>query len=207
MKYNKEFKRLLETDEFICKIPNTSTVVLSYDKWKKRIKCASVHFVLNWRLFLTKECIAIDQAIFSKHQPCSSTWFGCMRQRSVLSNEQKVRLCEMNKRTLYKICKKIDKQALKSSAFVARLWYTNMMSNHVFKFLDSKELVEMKLKLGQITADCPICFEPIQATSSIVTRCGHIICGDCCSHMWGASVSLAEASKKGMHCPLCRSLV
>jgi len=55
-----------------------------------------------------------------------------------------------------------------------------------------KKFIEMFEKLGELT-DCPICFEGLLKSESVVLNCGHIICKSC----------KEKLTKK--ECPICRS--
>jgi hypothetical protein len=224
MKYNKEFKQLLVTDEVIRNLPDASSVLLSYDKWKQRIKRPGVHFTLNWRLFLTRECADVDKAIFDfDKRLCSGRgmgmgmcmgWIGgllktlgcmgctgcmgcmgCMNDESRgLSDDEKARLCDLNKRTMYKICKKIDKRLLKKGS-AARSFYAKSVSQQAFRFLGGTDLVHIQIQKHK--PECPVCFD-VLTTDCVVTKCCHAFCKGCAERMW------ADSSKK-MLCPICRS--
>lgn len=49
--------------------------------------------------------------------------------------------------------------------------------------------------------DCPLCFEPVTATDSIVTNCKHSFCGTCIN---GYATAIKHNTKKP-NCPMCRT--
>jgi hypothetical protein len=51
------------------------------------------------------------------------------------------------------------------------------------------------------SCDCPLCFEPITATDSIVTNCKHSFCGSCIN---GYANAIKHNTKKP-NCPMCRA--
>lgn len=195
MKYNKVFKRMLEDDDVIRNIENKKKLLLSYDAWKQQIKRSTAHFALNWRLFLSKECSTIDETIFGRK--AQYTW--CFHSNiRILTDIEKIRICDLNKTTLYKICKKIDKQMLKGRGREARSWYENACSKRLFRFLGGQEIAKIKVQMGMIDPECPVCWETIvlpndskfQNLDIFVTRCGHVFCSVCAGRM--------------KHCAMCR---
>lgn len=211
MKYNKEFKKLMETDHVLCNLPDIPSVLISYDRWKQCIKAPSMHFSLNWRLYLAKECGAVDSAIFEKRSSCWRCFFGMPRASRCLSDSEKVRVCEINKRTLYKICKKIDKRLLKKGS-EAKAFYTKAVTEQSFRFLSSKELVRLRIAASSSTGafECPVCFDELD-TKCVITRCGHAFCKACALRMWhlgndGLDIC-SITTRLGERCPVCRALV
>lgn len=200
MKYNKEFKRLLQTDEVLCSLgPEASSLLLSYDLWKQRIKRPTIHFELNWRMFLNKECLSIDEAIFGK----PSCW-RCFMARRNLADHEKLKICELNKKTLYKICKKVDKRLLKGESQLARAFNANANTKFTYRFLGGKELTKLRIAVAKGVNgdwDCPICFETLDCTNSVVTECGHAFCRACVDHMWQTN------KKQATTCPMCRHCI
>lgn len=202
MKYNKEWKRYMAMSAV------DPSCALSYDRWKKRIKQPSVHFTLNWRLLLSRECQAVDERIFG-----GISVLGVCFSRRRLLDEDKVNVCDLNKRTLYKICKKIDRQLLKDTGKrVAMEWYIAAVRDKAFKFLGCPELVLIRLR--QKPVECPICFESVDAATAIVTRCCHVFCQDCATRVWGLDkyalyskdlqMRMKRAAVYGPACPVCR---
>jgi hypothetical protein len=51
------------------------------------------------------------------------------------------------------------------------------------------------------SCDCPLCFEPITATDSIVTNCNHSFCVTCIN---GYATAIKNNTKKP-NCPMCRT--
>ena len=201
MKYNKEWKRFMASGTID---PNCA---LSYDLWKKRIKSPTVHFSLNWRLLLSRECQDIDSRIFDYGI------LGVCFARRRLSDEEKIAACELNKRTLYKICKKIDRLLLKDTGKrTAMEWYISAVREKMFRFLGCPELVLIGLRQKPI--ECPICFEDVDATNAVVTRCCHAFCGECATRFWDLDkyalyskdlqVRMKRAAVYGPSCPVCR---
>ena len=202
MKYNKEWKKYVDLDEI------DLWLAISYDKWKQRIKKGELHFKLNWRIKLEHECERIDNRLFNMgfvdkyivmHQP--------------VDNKEKIKVCELNKKTLYKICKKLDKKLLKSHD--AMQWYVNISRNKRYKFLGCSELCRIRLAMGE-KAECPICFETVCLENSAITRCCHVFCTECAEKLWNLSKffgyktqerKIMAAGRYGEKCPLCRCFI
>jgi len=51
------------------------------------------------------------------------------------------------------------------------------------------------------SCDCPLCFEPVTATDSIVTNCKHSFCGSCITGYMNA----IKHNTKKPNCPMCRA--
>ena len=184
MKYNKEWKRFMAMDHI------DPSFVISYDKWKQRIKKPSTYLLLNWRLELFRQCSAIDEAIFNTN-PITR----CFRSR--LSDLEKLKLCDLNRKTLYKVCKKIDKRLLKQpSGSAAKDWFSKALEDRMFKFLGCRELRIIRLMVEP--EECPICFEDMDPQHVYVTRCCHVFCESCATKMWGFE------RRKVVGCPICR---
>lgn len=202
MKYNKEWKRCIDLDEV------DPWVAISYDKWKQRIKEGHIHFKLNWKLKLEAECTRIDERLFGM-----GFIDKCLVMHTKPSNAEKIKASDLNKRTLYKICKKLDKKLLKGRD--AMNWYKCAISERRYMFLGSAELCRIKLALGEVQ-DCPVCFERVTTKNCAITRCCHIFCVDCAEKMWNLSDyfgfksinrKMAAASQYGATCPLCRQSI
>lgn len=192
MKYNKFWKYTLATDHvFQCK--RAQRCVLSYNDWKQRCKEPTTLVKLNWCLYLTRECEKLDSRIFK--QPRA---FFCSSNSQCLSDDEKLKICDLNKKTLYKICKKVDKLIVQKGDGAMK-WYTKMCSMHRFKFLGGPELGRLRIR-QQNGADheCPICFDSLTIECDpVVVECGHAFCAGCAAKMW-------RGNAKGAACPICR---
>ena len=200
MKYNKEWKRFMQEDHV------NPSCALSYDDWKQRIKSQSNHLIMNWRLFLFKDCTEVDRRIFN-----NNPLIMCFSKR--LSDSEKIKLCDLNRRTLYKVCKKLDKRLLKNGR-AAKDWYLKAVEDRKFKFLGCRELTSIRLCMEP--HECPICFEPLTVENSAITRCCHAYCIECATKMWKLDVlrgysniykKLDMASMDGARCAICRQSI
>lgn len=180
MKYNKEWKRAMAEYE----IP--SKYVMSYDKWKRWIKYPTFSFLWNWKRNLYLQCDQIDEALFgNSHKPlvCISP-----RSNTKLHGKDLVRACEINRVTLYKTCKKIDKKLLHTSE--AKNWYQHLLQTKRYQFLGCQELLRARLVTN--ACECPVCFENLCDSNVYINHCCHIVCKICAGRIQST-------------CPLCRS--
>lgn len=196
MKYNKTLKQLMSTDERFMEL---GAHTLSYDAWKKRIKNPTTHFRNNWHLYLANECAAIDDRIFSPRlfEVCC-----CMGQ--ALTPEEKLLVSDLNKQTLYKICKRIDKKLLPTPTCApsctnacartqtATQWRQQAIATHAFRFLGCPELARTRLATQTAPSECPVCLENLDpGTATVLPKCFHAMCPDC--------------SPRCKRCPVCRA--
>lgn len=193
MKYNKAWKSFMASDDI------DPRRALSYDKWKQRIKLPSTHFRLNWHLYLLRECEAVDRSVF-----CDRSLF-CWSRGERPKDEELVKLCDLNKRTLYKICKKLDKKMLGCRS--AKLWYGSSLREKRFRFLGCTDLVKARMRCTkqEEVLECPICFDALDDPERcVITRCCHTFCEVCATKMWGR---VQAARERGATCPVCRHII
>ena len=220
MKYNKQWKLLMETDDVCSNVTNQATILLSYDMWKKRIKNPSSHFKLNWRWYLNNECTTIDNALFSTIE--LPMWLqvamGTCCNKRPLTSKEIIRISEVNKTTLYKICKKLDKLLLPSlkQSGAAMEWYIKVVSQHKYKFLGGAELARIRIDMGLDKSECPICLDDkVNNDDVLILSCGHIICTACALCHWPVAKASSNSNispvswkrhwrKCNASCPLCR---
>lgn len=179
MKYNKEWKRSMS--EYA--IP--SIYVIPYDKWKKWIKHPTFSFLWNWKRNLYLQCDKIDEALFGTPRVplCTNP-----NDNITLQGEDMVRACAMNRTTLYKTCKKIDKKLLHTSE--AKHWFKMLVESKRYQFLGCPEL--LRVKFSVYAYECPVCFEDLCDINVYMNPCEHMVCKPC-------------AKKIKTLCPLCRS--
>lgn len=180
MKYNKEFRQTVERYS----IP--SRYVMPYDQWKRCMKHPTLSFLWNWKRNLYLQCDRLDHALFSKASPL------CQGGDCSLDSEDLLRACELNQKTLYKTCKKLDKQVLHSSE--AKEWFRWLMKHKRYKFMGCQELTLVKLSIDP--QECPICLETLHDSNVCFGRCQHMVCRLCLEKM--------QDSMRCLRCPLCR---
>lgn len=213
MKYNKEWKRLMETDEY----GPLYKAALSYDVWKQRLKHPTVHFQLNWPLYLEQDCKRTDAFIFHTKPRCTFPFpFPCsfsFCNDATLTPKEQLRMSDLNKRTLYKVCKRIDKHLILPTATTplpnnsnsnrhakgaAMAWYNDAVQTRRYRFLGCPELFRIRILASgaPLPTECPICLEDIQPASCVATACGHAFCASCDKRL---------RQRKIHTCPMCRS--
>lgn len=114
---------------------------------------------------------------------------------------------ELNRTSLYKICKKIDKRLRPSPR--ALEWMATRSRELRYPFLQGSELTSLVLTLP---TDCPVCLDACDKIA--ISRCGHVLCLECLEDMYDMRgrkgtyhnlISARErASDRAITCPLCR---
>ena len=113
----------------------------------------------------------------------------------------------INKQCIRKLVKKINK-FYKTSEMT--LWYNNILAK--YKFLNGKYLSRLRLELGLVDLQCPICLDEMK--SPCILQCGHVMCEACIRKLMGiehihgtlknviSSIPPREVVK--CKCPICR---
>jgi len=242
MKYGKEWKLWIATNN----LQNTN-YILSYTKWKKIIHYRPKDILESWQTVLYNDCKEVDKYLFSnnlinnftKHFTNSLMNYLCINKNNsnndnnkekdclVLNSSLRLSLCEWNSKTLYKICKKLQKQL----HLPAMLWYSNVLSTHVFNFTGSAKKSYLNHKINPDNTECPICFYKyneiadysINKTNKntdinyigykynwIFLKCGHSMCMNCANSLWKMNDIRSNIYNKlanvnnSVVCPICR---
>ena len=130
----------------------------------------------------------IDSMLFGRN-------VGCTKRFYALSDTELLSICDINHRTLYKLCKKIDKKLVRDGEESAKKWYKWVCDTNAYKFLGCRELDNIKLNITPV--ECPICFEKVTGSNSYIPKCSHICCKECANHWHNVKHT----------CPLCRVTV
>ena len=96
-------------------------------------------------------------------------------------------ICAMNQKTLYKICKKLDRHLLGTSE--AKNWFRGILKRSRYRFLQAVTMI-----CGKDLPECPVCLET--PPKQVVYPCGHSVCIDC-DHLM--------TSRQMFLCPMCRT--
>lgn len=171
-----------------------SDCILSYKQWKKRMEYDSENLKLIWRSELIRECKEIDRRIFRSHIFCISQ----------PNPEFQLELCDMNRQSVYKLCKKLQKKL----NIPAMEWYAHCMDESI-RFLCSPERAVLTYTVHKSTWECPICME--HDKEWLFMRCGHHVCTQCALYMWnvhslkGVVYNLLSIANRRANCPICRA--
>jgi hypothetical protein len=204
MKYGSLWKNKVQS------LPDTlQQYCISYKKWKKACKTPSV---MDKLYLLEKECKDANDTfvdgfryIYKKPKSCCYS-----------SNFEHVKLTDLeafaaiNKTTLYKLCKRIDKRH-KTSVF--KNWLNQHF--HQFSFNYGLYVTRLCLELSkQEHTMCPICLDDFDSeTIFTITSCGHLLCYSCFCDLYKIHgkrglirnlVVCADVEMK-IKCPICRS--
>uniref|UniRef100_A0A6C0CTI3 RING-type domain-containing protein n=1 Tax=viral metagenome TaxID=1070528 RepID=A0A6C0CTI3_9ZZZZ len=183
--------------------------ILPYRYWKKYIK---IHKdILNPNEIvatLDQQCKEAEQQFIQElyinlYHPKS--FFKCCSLKPRVYpydiSHELIQFSEINRLTLYKICKKLQKNGASN--------LLQYYSNANYKFIASHELQYLKMK-KQNPKECPICFEE-NANPYIILDCEHYMCLSCVLKMTNTETINATIYNKlyiGLErlkqCPFCR---
>lgn len=123
----------------------------------------------------------------------------------------------LNKTTLYKICKRMDKRRA-SNAF--RQWRMHHFKDYYFNH--GMYLTRLYLESFSKDMECPICFEPLLNSNDchfqqpvIILNCGHVLCVQCVAQLYNMTgkkgsfcnlLSVELSKGNACFCPMCRHL-
>lgn len=205
MKYGHKWKQDIKQIH-----PKFQPFCINYKKWKKIIKCDTIldiHSIIN---VLDLECEQIEQ-IFIKKQ-CTKNVFSCLFPQSLTLEKQKqmFEFVNINKQSIQKLVKRINKIHKTSKMTI---WYNDSLDKYTF--LKSKRLSKLKINLGLIDLQCPICLDDmIEKSNRCILQCGHLLCKQCIRKIMGiecvigtlenivSSIPYQELIK--YKCPMCR---
>lgn len=183
MKYCKEWRETVET------LPlQLQTISLSYKHWKKRVK----NNQFDARA-LEEECNKLHSEFNKLYNPKQRV-FSCFHRQQIKRSEIAVFL-KLNKKTLYKLIKKISKH--------------NSCTIDLNKLIGDW-VVKAELDLGlRDPGECPICLDSIE--SCVILKCGHFLCISCFETLFhvkgkrGTIWNILSNCCPVLKCPVCRS--
>jgi hypothetical protein len=180
---------------------------LSYKNWKK-IEGHNENILFE----LANQCTIASKTIIEYINNDSKPLFQCKRRTFNISQLYQYAL--LNKETLYKICKRLDKKNNSSQ-------YKRWLREHYNDFAFNSGIYYKKIELennrfSSSLEECPICLEEINdKTPFFITNCGHMICYPCTLLMFNItpkyrgriSVLINRRILYGSEqcCPVCRS--
>jgi len=178
--------------------------MIDYKKWKQLTrKNSDIIFDDMLQQKLIKECCLVDR-IFKKIYS-NMSFFTCCTQK--YTNKEIILYSELNRTTLYKICKRINKNSM-IPKLNALTWYNAIRKSHKFQFLGGQKLSALQLQIDKL---CPICFE--KSDKIAISICGHWMCISCLKNYYNithhgtiyntiAAQNLNEKNSKKCH--ICR---
>lgn len=178
---------------------------LFYKKWKK-INTYNEDIINE----LTNECNIVSNTVI-KNINYNTNAFCCYKLFDVKELYEYVIL---NKLTLYKICKKLDKKFNSNQ-------YKTWLHKHYNDFSFNNGMYYTKLCLEnnkESCLSCPICLEDLNGNiPSIITECGHVLCYPCILSMYNITdknrgristlINNINLCNKNKNCPICRSSI
>lgn len=168
-----------------------------YRRWKWRVRRGECSI---GRLYA--ECALVDAMFRRMH-----------RHSARFDRAVTLHFAALNRTTVYKVCKRIDKAAAAAEAATGAAadgadpkkawlrWYADTRRSGLFAFMGGMQVSHLELALGRRPAHCPICFaEGAPATHGadatdlhptfVVPICGHELCTDCVTRMYGSKGKL-----------------
>ena len=204
MKYGKYWK-----DQVKVLPPQLQQTSLSYKKWKK-IEVNNDNIIP----ILISQCNIASKTIVDHINNDSKflSIFQCKRRTFDITQLYQYAL--LNKQTLYKICKRLDK---KNNSNQYKEWLREHYNN--FAFNSGIYYKKMELENNRFSSsleECPICLEKINGqTPFFITNCGHMVCYPCTlsifnitpSYRGRINVLINRRMLYGSNkcCPVCRS--
>lgn len=175
---------------------------LSYKKWKKTTpEIHSENILQN----LTDECTIASNTIIESIKNKKKQSLSCIFNINYQSFDtiQLYQYALLNKQTLYKICKRLDKKFectqyktwlqnhYNDFAFNGGMYYTKLylesnseyLSGKSSKYSEGSSASELRrIFIESSENECPICLEGMETSGNlpfIITNCGHMICYPC----------------------------
>jgi hypothetical protein len=202
MKFGKYWKTEIE------KLPTKlQKYALHYKKWKK-INVNNANIIID----LAKECNIVNN-IITKNTTQKSSFFSFCKKETKLDQKQLYDFAMLNKKTLYKICKKLDKK------FNCE-YYKPWLQKYYNKFLFNCGIYHTKMSLvnnKEVSQSCPICITELNDNvPSVITECGHVFCYPCILVMYNIRnkrgtihnlINNENVYHRNKDCPICRSSI
>lgn len=171
---------------------------INYKKWKKYTKNSSCNDIVKE---LETDCKKTDETFKKSYDNLYKTSCLC---RS-FSKEDLRLFVDLNKTSIYKICKRIDKKLIPSPH--AKTWLQICMSLHTYQFMGGWRVTALSIKLP---VECPICLDNTGRIA--ISRCGHFMCIECLFRFYeigkhkGTLLNVISHydNAKLSKCPICR---
>lgn len=183
--------------------------VIVYKKWKKMSKFVDNNEEIINRL--NNEVIYINKVFLHYVKKLyKPNYISCFSSHKENVNDL-YKFAILNKLTLYKICKRLDKR---SKSHIFKSWLNDNYNN--FQFNRGVYLTRLYLdnqNLDHTNDECPICFDKVTNDKPfIILSCGHFICLDCILQMFNGDKHRAllyiifhlDEYKKKTCCPVCK---
>lgn len=153
MKYKRQWLENISTLP-----PVLQELSINYKVWKKEKEFTDAN-----KQKLDSICRNIDRVLLNKQSCFCSSKF---------SKKELLDFIEINKMTLYKLCKRIDKRC--HSDMIT--WYRTCQ----YKFCKSQTINKLKLQLSMrkgVMSECYVCLD--NKSHFVILSCGHYLCDTC----------------------------
>jgi hypothetical protein len=177
---------------------NIKNKCLPYKQWKKKISNDPIDIIETWQKQLYKQCNKINRLIF----PTAFNNIICFSNKTDIGAKTRAELCDINSKTLYKICKKLEKKLeVPALEYIENLKYE-------FPFIQSAQKTKLELTATEDNVKCNQCNTPEKLY--LIMRCGHYMCEKCTVSKWNLKhFSHRELESKAyeVRCPECSAAV
>jgi len=194
---------------------------INYKTWKKKALVYHDSFLIDLKkemkrvdVFLkniVNKWISNDKNIQKNDVIFSNLINNFLVSKNPFTAKQLLDFIALNRRTIQKLCKKIDKKAKLNGLF--RYWYDNVAKKK-YDFLTNKiNFTYLKFTSCQKSETCPICLEE-EYSDFIIMKCGHVMCMDCLHNMTQHTLKRMNGTTENiLHnyehshavcCPMCR---
>lgn len=191
---------------------------IDYKLWKKSTKSSVLFddFIIVELYTTCKRVDKVFQRIFSDlHDKISLSkciaWISFCSEKEKYTVEELLIFAQINKTTVYKICKRIDKRInRRGDKGNALSWLCDMKMQHKFQFMGGAKLTVLEMTANSTTPiECPICLENVDQV--VVSHCGHYMCLECVfslckiqNRYTGYLYNILSFRDKTI-CPMCRA--
>lgn len=136
---------------------------INYKGWKRLTKTGFTQKMIRQ---LETECKRVDAVFKSSYNRLGACCF------TSCSKDDLKLFVELNKTSVYKLCKRIDKKV--SPCPGARCWLQTAMSSHAYQFMGGWRATSLFVHLP---AECPLCMDRVENIA--ISVCGHFMCMQC----------------------------
>ena len=175
---------------------------ISYKKWKKYTKNCNCEGNIIVRELET-DCKAKDEqfkkaySVISNRSCFSTTYF---------SKDDIKLFVDLNKTSIYKVCKRIDKKISPTPG--AKKWLQESMTFNMYQFMGGWRLTSLSISLP---VECPLCLDRSERVA--LSKCGHFMCTGCLFKFYELGKYKGTLQNVISHCdnmslsrcPICRT--
>jgi hypothetical protein len=207
MKYAKELNHVMQRLP-----PSLQDASISYKLWKKRCNKLCQDSCQEILVHLNQECKKVETAFvltYKKciHPPRALCWRCTTSAEDAINTDTLLMFANMNSKTLYKICKRLQKQLHDPTLMQ---WLISIRAAHAYEFLGGHHTTHLTLmQTTPLSVECPLCLQTTSHKYILIYCCGHYACVGCTLayvHMKSYNGAWYHLMMYAQHkpCPFCR---